>query len=125
MQIHSVSSPVMSNKLSSAQTKSESDFATQLQTAAANAADSKEDAKLKKVCQDMEAVFLNLLLSKMRDTVPQSGLLGDSSEEKTIRSLLDTEMTKNMAQAGGMGLADMLYRQLSVTAGGVNKSQAR
>lgn len=124
MQIHSVSSPVMSNKLSSAQTKSESDFATQLQTAA-NAADSKEDAKLKKVCQDMEAVFLNLLLSKMRDTVPQSGLLGDSSEEKTIRSLLDTEMTKNMAQAGGMGLADMLYRQLSVTAGGVNKSQAR
>jgi len=70
-------------------------------------------------------VFLNLLLSKMRDTVPESSLTGNSSHEKTMRSLLDSEMTKNMAQAGGIGLADMIYRQLSVTAGSANKSQAR
>jgi flagellar protein FlgJ len=36
-----------------------------------------------------------------------------SSGEETMQSLLDTELTKDMAKAGGMGLADMLYRQLS------------
>ncbi|QJW45994.1 flagellar biosynthesis protein FlgJ [bacterium BFN5] len=124
MQINSVGSQILTNKLSSAQNKADSDFAAKLKTAAA-ATDSKEEAKLKKVCKDMEAVFLNLLLSKMRDTVPESSLTGNSSHEKTMRSLLDSEMTKNMAQAGGIGLADMIYRQLSVTAGSANKSQAR
>ena len=125
MQINSVGSQLLTNKLSSAQNRADSDFAAKLKTAAAAATDSKEEAKLKKVCKDMEAVFLNLLLSKMRDTVPESSLTGNSSHEKTMRSLLDSEMTKNMAQAGGIGLADMIYRQLSVTAGSANKSQAR
>lgn len=72
-----------------------------------------EDAKLRAACKEMEAVFLNLMLTQMRKTVPKSGLLGNNSEEKMLTSLLDTELTKNMAQAGGMGLADMLYQQLS------------
>ncbi len=80
------------------------------QPAAAQAA---EDAKLKAACKDMEAVFLNLLLTQMRKTVPKDGLLGNSSEEQMLTSMLDTEVTKNMAQAGGMGLGNMLYQQLS------------
>lgn len=82
-------------------------------TAAKGAAS--EDAKLKAACQGMEAVFLNMMLTRMRDTVPKDGLLGNSKEEQMLTSMLDTELTKNMAQAGGMGLADMLYRQLSKT----------
>ncbi|BBB91542.1 MAG TPA: rod-binding protein [Methylomusa anaerophila] len=73
----------------------------------------KEGLKLKQACRDMEAVFLNIMLTRMRATVPKSGLLGDNKEENIYQSLLDTELTKNMAQAGGIGLADMLYRQLS------------
>ena len=76
------------------------------------AAKAAEDAKLKAACKEMEAVFLNLMLTRMRATVPKGNLLGNSSEEQMLTSLLDTELTKNMAQAGGMGLADMLYRQL-------------
>ncbi|SMC38462.1 flagellar protein FlgJ [Sporomusa malonica] len=72
-----------------------------------------EDAKLKTACQEMEAVFLNMMLSRMRATVPKTKLLGETSGEETMQSLLDTELTKDMAKAGGMGLADMLYRQLS------------
>ncbi|WP_371363136.1 hypothetical protein SRRS_40950 [Sporomusa rhizae] len=73
----------------------------------------KEDAKLKTACKDMEAVFLNMMLTQMRATVPKGNLIGESSGEKIMQSLLDTELTKNMSQAGGIGLADMLYRQLS------------
>ncbi|SDD82436.1 rod-binding protein [Sporomusa acidovorans] len=76
---------------------------------------SAEDAKLRTACRDMEAVFLNLMLTQMRETVPKGNLLGNSREEQMLTSMLDTELTKNMAQAGGMGLADMLYRQLSKT----------
>lgn len=101
------------------------DFAAKLEKAVAastktgkeSAADAiakrKEDAKLKAACKDMEAVFLNMMLTQMRATVPKGNLIGESSGEKIMQSLLDTELTKNMSQAGGIGLADMLYRQLS------------
>jgi flagellar protein FlgJ len=87
--------------------------------------DAKEDAKLKAACKDMEALFLNLLLREMRKSVPKAGLIGNSSQEDIMRSLLDSEVTKNMAQAGGVGLADMLYRQLTISdAASKNKGQA-
>ncbi len=85
------------------------------QAAAGDAA--KQDAKLKAACTEMEAVFLNLLMTQMRRTVPKSKLMGEGSNaEEIMRSMLDSETTKNMAKAGGIGLADMLYRQLSPNA---------
>ncbi|MBP2637688.1 MAG: flagellar rod assembly protein/muramidase FlgJ [Firmicutes bacterium] len=86
---------------------------------AASAATAAEDAKLKATCQEMEAVFLNLMLKQMRETVPKGTLLGNTQAEQTFRSMLDTELTKNMAKAGGMGLADMIYRQMTKTAAAV------
>jgi flagellar protein FlgJ len=87
--------------------------------------DPKEDAKLKAACADMEAVFLNILLQQMRRTVPKTGLLGEkSSQQEIMRSLLDSEMAKNMANAGGTGLANMLYRQLTSSNNRTNKDQA-
>ena len=84
-----------------------------------------EDAKLRAACRDLEAVFLNLLMTQMRKTVPKSSLVGGGNQEEIFRSMLDSETTKNMARAGGMGLADMLYRQLSPTVGGkIDKGQA-
>ena len=72
-----------------------------------------DDAKLKKACQEMESVFLNMLLKSMRDTVPKSELGGNNQRTEIIQSMLDTEMTRNMAAAGGTGLAAMMYRNLS------------
>lgn len=84
--------------------------------------DAKEDAKLKAACTEMEAVFLNLLLTQMRRTIPKNSLSGESSQQEMMRSMLDSEMTKNMAKAGGTGLADMLYRQLTLTSHTPNAS---
>ncbi|SDE99331.1 rod-binding protein [Sporolituus thermophilus] len=72
----------------------------------------REDQKLRQACRDMEALFLGLLLNRMRSTVPKAGLL-DTTQEEMMRPLLDRELTSTMAQAGGIGLADMLYRQLA------------
>ncbi|MBP2639153.1 MAG: flagellar rod assembly protein/muramidase FlgJ [Firmicutes bacterium] len=111
------------------------DFASRMEQAVAKAKaaesqtaikplSAEEDKKMREACQGMEAIFLNLMLSRMRDTVPKSGLTGSSSQESIMRSMLDTEMTKNLAQSGGIGLADMIYRQLRQEKDAVKTSQA-
>ena len=124
MQIPNVTSVSIINKVNSAQAKGTGEFAQHLAAAAEQAKESKEDAKLKAVCKDMEAMFLNMMMADMRKTVQKSKLV-DTSTEDLMTSMLDTEMTKNMASAGGMGLADMLYRQLRIDASAVKKPQAR
>lgn len=82
--------------------------------AAREAAASRDDAKLRQACQGMETVFLSLLLKEMRATVPTDPL--NSHGEEIFRSFLDDELAKTSARAGGIGLADMLYRQLAPAA---------
>jgi flagellar protein FlgJ len=74
---------------------------------------SEDDIKLKKACQEMEAVFLNLLLKSMRATVPKSETGGAGMQADTMQSMFDMEMTRNMAAAGGTGIAAMMYRNLT------------
>ncbi|WP_378950998.1 rod-binding protein [Pelosinus sp. sgz500959] len=123
MQIPKVDSVSMINTINSIQTKDTGNFAEHLASATEKAEQSKDDAKLKATCKDMEAMFLNMMMTDMRKTVQKSKLV-DTSTEDMMTSMLDTEMTKNMASAGGMGLADMLYRQLRIDASAVKKPQA-
>lgn len=123
MQIAGIGSSSMMNNLDSVQAKAKGDFAEYLAQETGKAQQAKDDAKLKKTCQDLESVFLNIMMTNMRKTVDKSKLV-DSSQEETITSMLDAEMTKNMAKAGGIGLADMLYRQLRTPDPVSNKSQA-
>lgn len=74
---------------------------------------SKQDVEFRKVLQDFESVFLSMIWKQLRDTVPEGGILGQSTSEKLFRSMLDDEMSKNMAKAGGIGLASMMYRQMA------------
>ncbi len=123
MQISKADSVGLVNNVSSIKTKDTGDFAKHLASATEEAQQAKDDAKLKATCKDMEAVFLNMMMADMRKTVQKSNLV-DTSTEDMMTSMLDSEMTKNMASAGGMGLADMLYRQLRLDASTVKKPQA-
>ena len=123
MNISGISATSMVNNLSSVQNKATGDFAEHLATAAEKAQTTKDDVKLKATCKDMESVFLNMMMEDMRKTVQKSTLV-DSSKEDIMTSMLDSEVTKNMASAGGIGLADMLYRQLHIADSAVKKSQA-
>lgn len=69
------------------------------------------DAKLKEACQGFEAIFINKLWQQMRSTVPKEGYL-HSREEDQYLSMFDQEFSKKMAENGGIGLGDMLYKQL-------------
>lgn len=71
-----------------------------------------KEKELRKACQDFEAVFISKLWKGMKSTVPKEGYLHSKQEEQYM-SMFDRQFAEKMAQAGGIGLADMIYAQLS------------
>lgn len=59
----------------------------------------------------------------MRNTLPKSNLL-QGREEQFWQGMYDQELAKKMAGAGGVGLADMMYAQLSQRLGSASQSAA-
>jgi flagellar protein FlgJ len=66
---------------------------------------------LKGAATQFESMFINMMMKSMRDATPQDGML-DSQQTKMFTGMLDQQMSQNMAKRG-IGLADMLVRQLS------------
>ncbi|OIQ51367.1 Peptidoglycan hydrolase FlgJ [Pseudodesulfovibrio hydrargyri] len=75
-------------------------------------ADPDKLGKLKKACQNFEAVFIGKLWEQMKESVPKEGYL-HSKQEDSYMSMFNRDFSEKMAQAGGIGLADMIYDQLS------------
>ena len=71
-----------------------------------------EDNKLETACKDFEAILLNKIMSSMRESIPDGGLFEKSYGEEIFQSMLDEQMTKDMAHGKGMGLAKLLYEEL-------------
>lgn len=71
-----------------------------------------EKEQLRKACRDFEAVFIGKLWEQMEKSVPQEGYL-HSKQEAMYKSMFNHEFSQSMAEAGGIGLADMLYDQLA------------
>jgi len=56
---------------------------------------------------------LGQLLAPMFDTVkPAQGVFGGGAGEDTWRPMLTQELAKQIAKAGGLGLAEPIYRQI-------------
>jgi flagellar protein FlgJ len=70
------------------------------------------DRQAKEACAEFEALFINMMLKELRATVNKSGLMDGGKAEELYTSLMDTQMSREMAAQGGIGLADMLYRQM-------------
>ena len=71
-----------------------------------------QDQGIKKVAEDFESLFLELVLKSMRKTVPDGGLITKGNAEDIYKSLLDTEYAKTMAQRKTTGLAEAIEREL-------------
>ncbi len=80
---------------------------------AAGAADTTTEGRLKKACRDFESLMLQQMLSSMHKSIPDGGLFGESPGQEIYQSLRDEELAKTLADRGGLGLADALYRQMS------------
>lgn len=70
------------------------------------------DQALRQAAQQFEAVFMNMLLKSMRDTLSQDGPF-DSDTTRMYTGMLDQQMAQKLSEGRGLGLADVLVRQLS------------
>lgn len=68
--------------------------------------------KLREACEGFESVFIQKMWEQMRATVPKGGML-QGRDEQYWQGMFDQELSKKMSSAGGIGLADMMYEQLS------------
>jgi flagellar protein FlgJ len=69
------------------------------------------DKALAAAARQFEAIFMQMLLKSMRDSVSESGLF-QGSGDKMYTEMFDTQLAQNLS-ARGLGIADMLVKQLS------------
>ena len=70
-------------------------------------------AKLRKSAEDFTAVALDELLKPMFDGADDSdGPFGGGAAERTFKPMMITEVAKQMARSGGLGIAEPVYQQM-------------
>ncbi|NOT69126.1 MAG: flagellar assembly peptidoglycan hydrolase FlgJ [Methylophilaceae bacterium] len=70
---------------------------------------------IKATARQFEAMFMNMMLKSMRDATPQDSPF-DSEQSRSFTSMLDQQLSQNLATKG-MGLTEVLAKQLSKTSG--------
>lgn len=81
---------------------------------------------LREVAGQFEALFLQTMLKNMREASLGDPLLGNSDQLEMYQDMMDQQLSVEMASGKGIGLAEMLVRQLggedAATAVPLNKS---
>lgn len=72
-------------------------------------------AKLKKVAQQFEGIFLQELFKGLEHEPEEGDLLGDSQASQMFNQLHHQALSDKAA--GGMGIADLMYQELAAKAG--------
>ncbi len=103
--------PAMSTPTSTADIYTDFSGLGKLKNLAAN--DGK--AALQEVAQQFEAIFLNIALKSMRDANAafSKDSYFDSNQSKMYQDMLDQQMSVSLTEGKGMGLADVLVKQMA------------
>lgn len=86
--------------------------AENFETSFESALKNKQKQQLKRACEEFESIFINIIMQKMRSSIPEYGIQKSFGRE-IYESMFDQEVSKEMAKSGGIGLAKQLYDQLS------------
>jgi flagellar protein FlgJ len=79
----------------------------------ASEAKEKEKRKLMDACHDMEAIFISKMLKEMRKNVEKNEWLHGGFAEEIFEDMLYDEYSKQISRNSDMGLAKMLYDEMS------------
>lgn len=79
--------------------------------------------ELNKTCQDFESLFVSYMMEQMRRTIPEGGLITRSQGEKIYTGMLDNEIAKTVSNSQGMGLARIMYEQMSAIQSNESKNK--
>jgi len=70
------------------------------------------DESIEKVAQQFESIFTQMMLKSMRDASTVEGGLFDNDQSKMYREMFDKQISLTMSEGRGIGLKEMLIRQL-------------
>jgi flagellar protein FlgJ len=77
----------------------------------ARAGDNSEET-LREAAGQFEALFIQMMLKSMRDASLGEGIM-DSEHTKTYQSMFDRQISIDLSKGSGLGLAELMVRQLS------------
>lgn len=80
--------------------------------ATANRPNQPVDLKAKQTAEEFEAFFLSQMLNNMTSGLQTDTTFGGGESEKIFRDMLNDEYAKSMSRQGGVGIADMVYREI-------------
>jgi len=77
-----------------------------------------DQESLRRICQEFESVFTAYLLKSMRRTIPKNewatgGSNSNGFSKDVYLSMMDENIASAVSKSNGIGLAAVLYRQLS------------
>lgn len=68
--------------------------------------------KARKAAEDFEAFFLSQTFEQMFQGVAPDAMFGGGEGERVFRSLMFQEYGRQVAKSGGVGIADMVQREI-------------
>ena len=71
-----------------------------------------DPAAAKKTAEDFEAFFLSQMFEHMFSGIEPDALFGGGQGEEVFRSMMFQEYGKAVARQGGIGLADMVQKEI-------------
>ncbi|MEM9839113.1 MAG: rod-binding protein [Pseudomonadota bacterium] len=78
-------------------------------------------ADVQRAAEEFEAVFLNQFVGSMFDGMKTDGLFGGGQGEKMWQGFLVQHIADAFAQRGGIGIADMVTREILKNSVGPNE----
>ncbi|MDQ7052447.1 MAG: transglycosylase SLT domain-containing protein [candidate division KSB1 bacterium] len=76
-------------------------------------AESQDLDRLHEAAERFEAIFANLLLKSLRESMTRSGLFGDGLRGEIYQGLLEEKLSEVLARRRQLGIADLIIRQLT------------
>jgi flagellar protein FlgJ len=73
----------------------------------------RELGRMREAARDFEAILLQQMLTALRRASGDGKALLSGTGNKLYQGLMDEELARSLARGGGLGLADMLVRELT------------
>ncbi|UJD94295.1 flagellar assembly peptidoglycan hydrolase FlgJ [Lelliottia amnigena] len=81
-------------------------------------------ANLRPVARQVEGMFVQMMLKSMRETLPKDGMFSSDST-RLYTSMYDQQVAQQMTSGKGLGLADMIVKQMQAAQGIQPEEQAQ
>jgi len=72
-----------------------------------------ERERLKSAATEFEQIMMEFMVAAMRKNVPESPLFPHNNGQSIFNEMLDSQYARIMAERGGLGLANLMVRQLA------------